>query len=116
MLYAPGDGTGNGAQTVAIRLYVTYADGDSICFLTSECTPDGAGLTYVRNEDKTHGYVVRRNEVNVRVLGGLRVDKPLLRHAALDARPATDEELARALPPLKPVKLVDRFRQWLRNV
>lgn len=116
MLYAPGDGTGNGAQTVAIRLYVTYAEGDSICFLTSQCIPDGAGLTYVRNEGNTHGYVVLRNEVNVRVLGGLRVDKPLLRQAALDARPATDEELARALPPLKPVKLVDRFRQWLRNV
>jgi hypothetical protein len=98
MLYAPVDGIGNGVQTVAISLYVTHATSDSICFRISECTAGGAGLTYVRNRD-SHGYVVRRNDVNVRVLGWLRVDKPLLRKAALDARPATDEELARALPP-----------------
>jgi hypothetical protein len=53
--------------------------------------------------------------VNVRVLGGLRVDKTLLRQAAVNARPATDEELRRALPPLKPHNLVDRLRQWLAS-
>ncbi|MFJ8581787.1 hypothetical protein [Micromonospora sp. NPDC093277] len=113
MLYAPVDQTGNGAQSVSISLYVTYAAGDSICFDTIECTPD-AGLTYVRQED-THGYVIRRDEVNVQVLGGLRVDKTLLRQAALNARPATDDELRRALPPLKPHGVIDRLRQWLRN-
>lgn len=113
MLYAPADHIGNGAQSVSISLHVTYAASDSICFRTTECTPD-AGLTYVRNED-THGYVIRRDEVNVQVLGGLRVDKTLLRQAALNARPATDEELRRALPPLKPRSLADRLRQWLRK-
>ena len=114
-LYAPADYTGNGTQTVSISLYVTYAASDSICFGTTECTPDGAGLTYVRNED-THGYAAGRDEVNVRVLGGLRVDKTLLRQAALDARPATDEELRRVLPPLEPSNLVDRLRQRLRKI
>ena len=114
MLYTPADHTANGSQMVSISLYVTYAASDTICFGTTECTPDGAGLTYVRNED-THGYVARRDEVNVRVLGGLRVDKTLLRQAALDARPATDDELRRALPPLEPSNLVDRLRQWLRK-
>ncbi|MFI6596129.1 hypothetical protein ACIBHX_07770 [Nonomuraea sp. NPDC050536] len=38
--------------------------GDSICFRTTECTPDGAGLTYVRDED-THGYVVRHDQMIV---------------------------------------------------
>ncbi|MGI5490193.1 hypothetical protein [Microtetraspora malaysiensis] len=113
MIYVPTDHAA-GAQSVAISLYVAYAAGDSICFRTTECTPDGAGLTYVRNED-THGYLVRRDEVNVRVLGGLGVDKMVLRQAALNARPATEEELRRALPPLEPHTLVDRLRQWLRT-
>lgn len=114
MVYAPADRTGNGVQSVAISLYVTYADGDSICFRTVECVPDGHGLTYVRNED-THGYAVGRDRMNVRVLGGLRVDRSLLRQAALDARPATDEELRRALPPLEPREPIDHLRRWLRS-
>ena len=94
MVYSPADHTGNGAQSVAISLYVTDAASDSICFDTTECTPDGADSTYVRHEDR-HGYVVRRDAVNVRVLGGLLVDRTLLRKAAQEARPATDEELSR---------------------
>lgn len=114
MLYAPADHTGNGAQSVFISLSVGYAASDSICFRTIECTPDGAGLTYIRTDD-AHGYVIRREQVDVRVVGGLRVDKTLLRQAALDARPATDAELRRALPPLKPRNPVDRLRLWLRK-
>ncbi|MER7893073.1 hypothetical protein ABTX15_24955 [Micromonospora sp. NPDC094482] len=114
MLYTPADRTGSGAQSVSISLEVTYAGSDSICFRTTECTPDGGGLTYVRNED-SHGYVMRREEVNVRIMGGLRVDHALLRQAALNARPATDEELRRAVPPLEAREPLDRLRQWLRT-
>ncbi|MER6171911.1 hypothetical protein [Streptosporangium sp. NPDC001681] len=114
MIYLPLDRTGIGAQSVAIQLYVTYADGEDICFRTTECTPDGAGLTHVRHED-THGYVMRRGEVNVRVLGGLRIGKTPLRQATLNARPVTEEELRRALPPLQPRHTIDRFRRWLRT-
>jgi hypothetical protein len=81
---------------------------------TTTCTPDGPGVTYVRMEDK-HGYRVRRDQVDVEVFGGLRVDKALLRQAALAARPATDDELRRVLPPLKPSTPVDRLRRWLRQ-
>jgi hypothetical protein len=114
MRYAPAEHTGGGAQSVSITLYVSYAASDSICFETTECTPDGDGLTYVRTED-THGYVARRGEVDVRVMGGLRVSKALLHQAALDARPATDDELARALPPLAPRNFLDRLRRLLRG-
>ncbi|MEV4757544.1 hypothetical protein AB0J86_20865 [Micromonospora sp. NPDC049559] len=114
MLYAPADGTGNGARTVAITLYAAHADGGAICFQTTECTPDGSGLTYVRNQD-THGYVARHGAVNVRVLGGPRVDRTLLRQAAVAARPATDAELRRALPAPTPRGALDRFREWLRE-
>ncbi|MFI9589214.1 hypothetical protein [Nonomuraea sp. NPDC052265] len=113
LIYTPADHTGNGAQTVRITMYVSYAGGEDVCFLTKECTPAGSGLTYVRKED-THGYAVRRGTVTVQVLGGLRVDARLLRQATLDARPATDDELRRALPPLEPSTGLDRFRRWLR--
>ncbi|MFI6918752.1 hypothetical protein ACIBIZ_02270 [Nonomuraea spiralis] len=115
MVYTPSDHTGNGAQSVRITLYVSIADGDDLCFRTEECTPAGSGLTYVRTED-THGYAVRRGTVNVRVLGGLRSDGKLLRQAALDARPATDGELRRVLPPPGPSTVLDCLRRWLRAI
>lgn len=114
LVYLPADHTGNGAQSVAITLHATDALSESVCFDTTECTPDGAGLTYVRRED-THGFVLRRGRVNVRVLGGLRTDRALLRQATLDARPATDDELRRALPPPRPHSFLDRLRQWVRS-
>ncbi|MEO3873392.1 hypothetical protein ABGB18_31665 [Nonomuraea sp. B12E4] len=89
-------------------------DGPDGCFGTTECTPDGSGLTFIRLSD-THGYAVRRGEVNVQVLGGLRVGKSPLRQAAPKARPVTEEELRRVLPPLRPRDTVERFRQWLRT-
>ncbi|MEU4540720.1 hypothetical protein AB0G15_38400 [Streptosporangium sp. NPDC023825] len=114
MIYLPSDRTGIGAQSVAIHLYVTYEDGEGVCFRAVECTPEGAGLTYVRHED-THGYMTRRGEVNVQVLGGLRVGGTTLRQATLNARPVTEEELRRVLPPLQPRHTVDRLRRWLRT-
>lgn len=110
--YSPADHSGNGAHRVAITLRVTYS-GDEVCFSSTTCTPAGEGVTYLHREDE-HGYMVRRAGVNVLVVGGLQVDKKLLRNAALDARPATDEELRRTLPPLEPRDYVDRLRQWLR--
>jgi hypothetical protein len=115
MMYMPADHTGSGAQAVSINLYVSYAQSDSICFETTQCSPDGDGLTYVRHAD-THGFVVRRGEVDVKVYGGLRTDRALLRRAALDARPATDDELSHALPPLRPSSLTQRLRQWARRL
>ncbi|MBL7522530.1 hypothetical protein I6A84_31705 [Frankia sp. CNm7] len=112
--YTPADRAGNGARSVAITLYVSYAAGEDICFRTTECTPRDAGLTYVRDED-THGYVIRRGDVNVRVLGGPQVAKELLRQATLTARPATDEELRRILPPPRPHGRLERLRHWLRQ-
>ncbi|MFI5832686.1 hypothetical protein ACIA5A_03315 [Micromonospora sp. NPDC051300] len=112
MIYAPADHLGSGGQSVAVTLYVTYASGDEVCLGATECRAE-AGLTFVRSAD-THGYVARHDDMNVRVMGGLRVDRALLRQAALDARPATDEELRRALPPLQPRNLVDHLRRWLR--
>ncbi|MEU5865066.1 hypothetical protein ABZ815_28120 [Nonomuraea sp. NPDC047529] len=115
LIYTPADHTGNGAQTVRITMYASYVDGDDVCFLAKECTTAGPGLTYVRKED-THGYAMRRDTVTVQVLGGLRVDAKLLRQAALDARPATDDELLRTLPSPTPSPGLDRFRQWLRTL
>jgi hypothetical protein len=113
MMYYPADHLGSGAQSVAVTLYVTFA-GDDPCFGTVECTPDGPGLTYVRTEDQ-HGYVMRRGSVDVRVMGGQRVDRALLRQAVQAARPATDAELRRALPQLPPHGPLRRFVQWLRS-
>ncbi|MEU8317202.1 hypothetical protein AB0C33_02435 [Nonomuraea sp. NPDC048881] len=113
LVYMPSDHTGNGGQSVHITLSVSQAD-DDLCYLAQKCTPVGSGLTYVRRED-THGYAVRRGTVTVQVLGGLRVDAEPLRRAALDARPATDAELRRLLPPLEPRTPLDRLRRWLRT-
>ena len=78
------------------------------------CTPDSDGLQYRRTEDM-HGYVVRRGDLNVYAMGGVGVDRALLRRAALDARPVTDEELLRSLPPVPGKGPLDRLRRWLRG-
>src|SRR5204862_6314405 len=112
--HTPPAPTGTGGRSVSISLHVSFADSANSCFATTACTPDGNGLTYLRFQD-SQGYVIRHGNVNVQVMGGLLVDKALLRRAALDARPATDEELRRMLPPPKPYGRVDRLRQWLRD-
>lgn len=114
MVYAPADDAGNGAQSVFITLSVSYEPSDGICFPPTTCTPDGTGLTYLRRED-THGYARRRGEMSVQLVGGLRVDKALLRQATLNARPATDDEIRRLFPAAKPHGIVDRLRQRLRT-
>lgn len=113
MMYYPADHLGSGAQSVAVTLYVTFA-GEDPCFGTVECTPDGPGLIYVRTEDQ-HGYVMHRGQVDVRVMGGLHVDRALLRQAVQAARPATDAELRRVLPELPSHGPLGRFAQWLRS-
>ena len=96
-------------------MYVSYAAGEDVCFGATQCLADGVGLSCVRHE-ADHGYVARHGDVNVWVLGGVRVDKALLRQAALDARPATDDELRNAVPPLPAHTPVQRLRQWLRTL
>jgi hypothetical protein len=113
-VYEPVDGTGSGARSVSIQLSVAYAGGDTLCMPPAECTPDGNDLTYVRKEDM-HGYVARRGKFDVTVMGGMRVDRALLRQAAVAARPATDAELSRVVPPLRPSRPVDYLRQLLRG-
>ncbi|MER7007292.1 hypothetical protein ABT297_30215 [Dactylosporangium sp. NPDC000555] len=121
MRYDPVDRTDSGGDT-GFTMEVTYADGNDICLAATECKPEGADLTYVRlrmlgpSNPETHGYVVRRGRVNVSVTGALRVDRTLLRQAALDARPATDDELRRALPPpRRQYSRIDRLRERLRE-
>ncbi|WP_328375525.1 hypothetical protein OHQ88_13290 [Micromonospora zamorensis] len=109
--YAPADHTG-GAASVRVALHVTFA-GQDLCFQAT-CTPEGAGLTYVRRED-SHAYVLRRGDVDVGVTGGVSVDRSLLRDAALAARPASEDELLRALPPPPDRDLLDRLRAWLQT-
>ncbi|WP_432974385.1 hypothetical protein [Dactylosporangium sp. CA-233914] len=118
MLYAPSDLTGGGALSVGIELRVSGARSGDLCFGTDECAADGPDLTYFRRHEQ-QGYVMHRGSVDVAVLGGLRVDRALLRQAVLDARPATDDELRRGLsvaPPRAPSTGLDRFRQWLRSL
>ena len=83
------------------------------CFQAA-CTSEGAGLTYVRREDG-HGYVLRRGDVNVAVTGDVSVNRSLLRDAALAARPASQDELLRALPLPPDRDLLDRLRAWLQT-
>ncbi|MFE9206402.1 hypothetical protein [Micromonospora sp. NPDC007230] len=112
MSYEPADHS-SGPQSVLISLHAVRAASDTICFQVI-CQPEGDGLTYVRG-DATQGYVLRRGEVNVRVTGGVSVDRALLRQVALAARPATDAELLRALPPAPADGPLDRLRTWLRE-
>lgn len=63
-----------------------------------ECVTERPGLSYQRLADQ-HLYYAQHGSVEVRVTGGLGVDRDLLRDAAVSARPATDEELLATLPP-----------------
>jgi hypothetical protein len=66
-----------------------------------DCVEERPGLYYHRLVD-TQVYFARHGSLEVRVIGGLGVDRNLLRDAALSARPATDEELMTMLPPAPP--------------
>ncbi|SBT41838.1 hypothetical protein [Micromonospora auratinigra] len=110
--YTPADHS-DGPGSVQIRLVAEAGTLDQACFQAT-CTPDGDGLTYLRGED-THGYLLARGPVLVHALGGLGVDRALLRRTALAARPATDAELRRALPLPPPHGLVGGLRYWLRQ-
>ena len=109
----PPDHPGGGTYSVHISLVVYPVFADDFCFL-AECSIESDGSTYVRRVD-THEYVIRHSEVHVHVIGGLLVDRALLREVALAARPATDEELLRALPPPPATGPLDILRRRLRG-
>jgi hypothetical protein len=114
MLYEPVDGAGGGAQSVSVQLDVAFGDLETFCRDARECATEGTGPTYARQEH-THGYAMRREDVTVIVVGGLRVDRALLRQAALDARPATYDELFLNLSPAPTKTRLDRILDWLRS-
>mgnify|MGYP001259221190 CR=1 FL=1 len=99
-------------QGVHIDVYADWSEDP--CALAVECTMDRDGLWYRRFADR-HGYAVRRGEVTVYAPGGLGVDRALLRTVILDARPASDDELLRALPPPPSTGGLDQLRRWLRG-
>ncbi|GAA3239996.1 hypothetical protein ACFO1B_09080 [Dactylosporangium siamense] len=99
-------------QSMMIDVYVDFSE--LPCGGFGTCTPDTDGLQYRRYED-TYGYVVRRGNLNLYAMGGVGVDKALLRQAVLTARPVTDAELLRSLPPVPHKGLLDRLRAWLRT-
>jgi hypothetical protein len=82
-----------------------------------ECVGERPDLFYRRLTDK-HVYLHQRGGVEVRVLGGLGVDRNLLRDAALAARPATDEELLTMLPPApnRPGTFMDSVKVFAKRV
>lgn len=113
--YKPADPSAE-PRSVYISLHAvraSFEDFEDVCF-RAECVSESDGLTYVRGED-THGYVLRRGDVNVHAMGGVSVDRALLRQVALTARPATDAELLRALPPVPSASWLQRLRSWLRE-
>lgn len=63
-----GDASFKNVDSPTIRLDVQNAGPDTVCAETTQCMPDGPDLTYVRTKH-SHGYVVRRGYVNVRVMG-----------------------------------------------
>jgi hypothetical protein len=63
-----------------------------------ECVAESPDLHYQRMADK-HLYFAQHGAMEVRVTGGLGVDRNLLRDAAVNARLATDDELMTILPP-----------------
>lgn len=111
-MYQPTDRTGSGSLSVHVHLTVYPAFADDYCAF-AECAIESDGATYVRRDD-THGYVIRYGEVHVHVTGGLRVDRAFLRQVAHAARPATDAELLRALPPPPATGPLDILRRRLR--
>jgi hypothetical protein len=82
-----------------------------------ECVDEHPGLAYWRLTDKQM-YVSQRGPVEVRVIGGLGVDRNLLRDAALASRPATDDELLTMLPPApdRPTTFMDSVKSFAKWV
>jgi hypothetical protein len=100
-------------QSVLIDVFTDFAERP--CGAAA-CTPDADGLS-ARRTDEMHGFVIRRGDLNVYAMGGVSVPDALLRRAALDARPVTDEEYRRSRPPPVPAPPgpLDRLRRWLRG-
>jgi hypothetical protein len=113
MIYEPTDHA-SGLRGVFISLQAEYGGSRDVCFQV-HCEPEGNGLTYLRREDGTHAYVMRHGDINVVVTGGSLVDRSVLRQVALDSRPASDDELLRALKPPKATSLLGQLRRWLRD-
>ncbi|GAB3839254.1 hypothetical protein GCM10027610_044660 [Dactylosporangium cerinum] len=105
------ESTDPAATPRSVRIEVTVDRLDFPC-APATCPADADGLQYREIQD-LHGYLIRRGTVNVSVLGGVGVDRAVLRRAALDARPVTDEELLRVLPPVPQRQgPLQRLRDW----
>jgi hypothetical protein len=99
--------------------------GDCVAFQNSgaqspylECVDEHPGLHYRRLAD-THLYLAQHGSMEVSVIGGLGVDRNLLREAAVSARPATDEEVMTLLPPAPPPAartFMDRLKVIAKDV
>ncbi|MGX6604731.1 hypothetical protein ACWKSP_21755 [Micromonosporaceae bacterium Da 78-11] len=117
MQYEP-QGHNGGPESVQITVDASGGTETGFC-QGATCTPADDGLTYLVRDDPqqpppTHGYLLTRDGTTVRVIGGLGVDKDLLRRTVLQARPATDQELVRGLPAPRDRTVVQRFRGWLK--
>ena len=83
-----------------------------------ECVAESPDLHYERMADK-HVYYAQHGSTEVRVIGGLDVDRDVLRHAAVSARPATDDELMTRLPPANtpaPATFMDRLKEFANGL
>lgn len=83
-----------------------------------ECVTERPDLHYQRMADK-HLYLAQHGSREVQVMGGLGVDRSLLRDAAVSARPATDPELMIILPPAPPPAqrtFMDRLKEFSKDL
>ncbi len=125
-LFEPEDKTQlPSAKRVEVHASPGSEAGDCAAFRNSttpspylECVDERPGLYYRRLDDK-HLYLARHGSVEVRVMGGLGVDRDVLRDAAVSARPATDDELMTILPPAPPpgtLSVVDRLAVFAKDL
>ncbi|MDQ3787040.1 MAG: hypothetical protein M3422_07335 [Actinomycetota bacterium] len=113
------------AKTVEVSASTGSEAGDCAAFRNSttpspylECVDERPGLYYRRLDDK-HLYLARHGSMEVRVMGGLGVDRNVLRDAAVSARPATDDELMTILPPAPPPdehSVIDRLADFAKDL
>jgi hypothetical protein len=82
-----------------------------------ECVDESPDLHYQRMADE-HLYLAQHGATEVRVMGGLGVDRNLLRDAAVSARPATDAELMIILPPAPPTQrtFMDGLKEFAKHL
>jgi hypothetical protein len=82
------------------------------CVPSQQCEREQPDLTYWRSS-ASHGYVQRRGTAGVYIMGGLGVDRALLREAAQSARLMTDAEVIQSLPPAPRAR---GATDWIRSI